>query len=62
MTLHRGIDGSVPTAPVSAGYSFLFPGRNLEVRTVAPGRSSRHMREPIEGERTDRTPNTVVPV
>lgn len=60
MTLHTGIDGSAPTAPVSAGYSF--PGHNLEVRTVAPGRSSRHMREPIEGERTDRTPNTAVPV
>lgn len=53
MTLHTGIDGTAPPVPGSAGHSFLFPGRNLEAKTGAPGRPSRHMREPIEGERTD---------
>ena len=60
MTLHTGIDGSAPPAPVSSGHSS--PGRTSEGKTVAPSYRSRHMAEPIEGERTDRTPNAAVPV
>ena len=59
MTLHTGSNGSALRACLRGTF---VSGRDLAVKTVGPGRPCRYVSEPIEGERTDRTPNTAVPV